>query len=162
MPIYELLPTVLGIRSAPWSRPQLTRNAFGDSLIGVGAVHDRLGDIAKFAVAVLGQPGEPLEERAMFQHEADVVMCRAGWSVGNQVEPGIQLAKQVNVRAKNASRYMVTNVTYQIRQIGDHPMKLTDVLPPGQQAFKDSHWPRRSESATTIASCTRAPSSSSL
>jgi hypothetical protein len=53
-------------------------------------------------------------------------------------------------------------VTYQIPQIGDHPMKLTDVLPSGQQAFKDSHWRRRSESATTIASCTRAPSSSSL
>src|SRR5215213_10831539 len=73
-------------------------------------------------------------ERARLQQEADLVMCRATWLVGTQVEPGIQLAEQLAVHAKNGSHYMVTNVTYQIPQLGDHPMKLSDVLPPGQEA----------------------------
>jgi hypothetical protein len=74
------------------------------------------------------------DERAKLQQEADLVICRANWSVGNQVEPGIELAKQLTVHAKNGRGYMVTNMTCRIPQIGGERIKLADLLPPAEVA----------------------------
>ena len=71
------------------------------------------------------------DERAKLQQEADLVMCSAQWA-GIQAEPGIQLAERIEIKVTNRSSYMVTNVTCLIPQIGDEPIKLAEMLPPGK------------------------------
>jgi hypothetical protein len=77
------------------------------------------------------------DERTKLQQDADLVVCRAGWSVGNEVEPGVQLAKQLAIRAMNGSHYMVTNVTYQIPQIDAETTKLAEVLSPSDEVAQE-------------------------
>jgi HAMP domain-containing protein len=71
------------------------------------------------------------DERTKLQQAADLVMCVARVATVDQ-----QMADEISVRTTNGSRYMVTDLTCYIPQLGDGQIKLADVLPPDDEAFQ--------------------------
>jgi hypothetical protein len=73
-------------------------------------------------------------ERAMLQHEADLVVCRARVRfVEHRAEDDeIVTPKTLAAHAKNDSSLVVTDVRCQVVQLGDDWTKLSDLLLPGE------------------------------
>jgi hypothetical protein len=70
-------------------------------------------------------------DRAKLQQAADLVMCSVGWSTGNEVEPGIIVPTELRIYARNGSSYVLMDMTCHVPQLGDAPIRLADVIPPG-------------------------------
>jgi hypothetical protein len=87
-------------------------------------------------------------ERAMLQHEADLVVCIARLRYGADMpmsradpprgdfipkdpEGGVTTPENLMIYASNNSSLAVTDVRYQVPQLGDEWIKLSDLLLPG-------------------------------
>jgi hypothetical protein len=85
-------------------------------------------------------------ERAMLQHEADLVVCeaRVGFAelemlggakvLRGELEGDLVAPSELNIYAKNNSSLAVTDVRCQVSQLGDDWIKLSDLLLPGDDA----------------------------
>jgi hypothetical protein len=84
-------------------------------------------------------------ERAMLQHEADLVVCRAyvGYHIlqgakmiRGKIEGDLVTPSEIHIHAENNSSLAVTDVRCQVLHLGDDWIKLSDLLLPGDDETK--------------------------